>query len=171
MGVGLGVVLAGRRRLAALLTAFFVLASIPWLLLNATRPVIGWQPRTKADSVFKASSADLLFANWTFRRDSYLHVTEVIKDSGCREVGLVIDSHDLEYPFWWLLDAPQSGIQIEVLTPKPHLQRFADPTFEPCAIVCAVCGGRTRLHGLELETSEQGVSLYSGEGFTPDMDG
>ena len=41
----------------------------------------------------------------------------------------------------------------------------------PCAIICTVCGGRTRLHGLDLAAQTGGMKLFVGEGFTWDEDG
>ncbi len=171
IGVVLGDALSQRPSFSAALSSFLIVAALPWLLLNATRPVIGWQPRTKSEGVFEATPADLLFANWRFRRDSYLLVTEAIRESECRNVGLRLDSHDLEYPIWWLLEAPQSGVRIEALADKPHLDRYSDESFRPCAIICAICGDQTRLNGLERQVWKDGVTLYTGEGYTPDIEG
>jgi hypothetical protein len=37
--------------------------------------------------------------------------------------------------------------------------------FRPCAIICTVCGRRTRLHGLDLAAQSGGMKLFVGEGF------
>ena len=98
----------------------------------------------------------------------YGEVTHDIRDSGCNQVGLRIDSHDLEYTFWWLLKAPQSGIRIESIYYSDRLARYADPNFKPCAIICTICGGRTRLYGLDLFGSyDSVVNLYMGDTYNP----
>jgi hypothetical protein len=94
----------------------------------------------------------------------------VVHRSGCDRVGLRLDSHDLEYAYWWLLDAPQSGIRVENIDPPAHLERYIDPEFRPCAIICMVCGGRDRFHRLGLAFSQGEVSVFLGEGYTPAED-
>ncbi|MFQ5923647.1 MAG: hypothetical protein ACE5M4_12465, partial [Anaerolineales bacterium] len=89
----------------------------------------------------------------------------------CERVGLRLDSHDREYMFWWALGAPNSGIRIETIYTFPHLEQLGDPDFEPCAIVCAICEGGTRLHGLErVVIAEEGLSLFMGDDYSPDPD-
>ncbi len=155
-----------RGRLTALAGLGLLVLSLPWVLLNQTRPVVGLRPRTAIVSVFRADQVDVLFANRLPLRDDFIAATGAIRETGCRDVGLRIDSHDLEYPIWWLLSAPQSGIRIEHLDPYPHLVRYVDPTFRPCAILCTTCGGRTRLHGLERVAGYGDLTVFVGEGFT-----
>ncbi len=168
--VGLVATRLGRPRLTTAVGGMLVLASLPWLLFNGSRPVVGLQPRTMIDSVFREPPSAILFANWTALRGPYSEAVAAVQASACREVGLRIDSADLEYPFWWLLDAPQSGIRIETIDPYPHLVRYVDPSFRPCAILCTVCGGRTRLHGLERSATFGPIALYLGSTYSPGED-
>jgi len=154
-------------RIAALV---FLLVSLPWVLLNASRPLLGLKPRTMIGSVLVEPAEAVLFANWTHLRDPFAEASDMIRASQCQDVGLRIDSGDLEYAIWWLLDAPQSGIRLEHLDPYPHLARYADPDFTPCAILCTVCGGRTTLHGLEVAGQFPPVSVFLGNGYTSDID-
>jgi hypothetical protein len=160
-----------RPRASSFGIALFLLISLPWVLLNRSRPVIGLRPRTMIESIFKEPEVDVLFANWIVQRDSFVMVTEAIKTSECTEVGLRIDSGDLEYPYWWLLGAPQNGIRIETIDPYPHLYRYVDASFKPCAIVCSLCGGRTRFHGLPRQGKYGKFSLFLGPGYTSNEDG
>ena len=160
----------GRPRLTAAVGSMLLLASLPWLLFNGSRPLVGLQPRTMIDSVFREPPAAILFANWTELREPYTQAGEAVQVSACREVGLRIDSGDLEYPFWWLLDAAQSGIRIEAIDAYPHLERYVDADFRPCAILCTVCGGRTRLHGLERSGTFGPIALYLGSTYAPGED-
>jgi hypothetical protein len=113
----------------------------------------------------------LLFVNWPDLMKPYAEITTDIRDSGCKQVGLRIDSHDLEYTFWWLLKAPQSKIRIDSIYYSDRLVRYADPNFKPCAIICTICGERTRLHGLNLSgTYDSTVKLYAGDSYSPNKD-
>lgn len=153
-----------------LLSGVLILISLPWLLLNQTRPVVSLRPRTAIVSVFQADKVDILFANWLPERDSFIAAIDAVEATGCTQIGLRIDSHDLEYPYWWLLGAPQNGMRLEHLDPYPHLLRYVDAGFRPCAILCTVCGGRTRLHGLERAGEFGPISLFLGSGYTAEED-
>ncbi len=165
-----GAAAASRLRPAGLaaFSAALLLAALPWVLLNQTRPVIGLRPRTAIVSVFRAEKVDILFANWLTERDDFIAATRALQATGCRQVGLRLDSHDLEYPYWWLLQAPQSGIRLESIDPYPHLARYVDPNFRPCAIVCTVCDHTATQHGLELEGSFGGIDLHLEGGASPE---
>lgn len=147
-------------------------SSLNKLLFNNTRPLIGKVPwPTRVGSILNTPTAEIMFAINPDLMPSYIEATDVIQDSNCTRVGLRIDSDDLEYLFWWLLDAPQSGIQIESIFTYSHLEPLIDWDFKPCAILCTICGDRTRLHGLPLTGDFSRVNLFTGEGFTLDIDG
>ncbi len=56
-------------------------------------------------------------------------------------MGLRINAHDLEYAFWWLLQAARNRIQVEVIEPPASLQRYLDTEAAPWAIICTNCSG------------------------------
>lgn len=128
----------------------------------------GLRPRTAIVSVFQAEKVDVLFASWLPLRDDFIAATEAIHSTGCTQIGLRIDSHDLEYPFWRLLGAPQSGIRPEHLDTAPHLTRYADSAFRPCVVLCTTCAGRDRLHGLPRVAGYGGIGVLAGDGYTPE---
>jgi hypothetical protein len=156
-----------RPRWLAALSGVLLLLGLPWLLLNQTRPVISWRPRTAIVSVFRAEKVDILFANWLPLRDDFIAATDAVKASGCTQIGLRIDSHDLEYPYWWLLEAPQSGVRVERLDPDPRLTGYVDPSFRPCAILCTICSGRERLHGEARVGACGEITIFAGDEYTP----
>ncbi len=171
--------------LAPVVIGFFFLISLPYVFFNSTRPLIAMKNtpepfaihplpgfgKTKSSSIFYVDQQMLLFANFPELSKPYMEITNDIRNSGCTQVGLQIDSHDLEYPFWWLLKAPQSGIRIESIYYPSLLARYADPNFKPCAIICTICAGRTRLHGLDLFGSyDSVVMLFIGDSYSPDED-
>ena len=177
-----GVVLAGLtgRYVASAAVFGLLLATIPWSLFNSTRPIIGMQPDPKSieipcflrcthvGSILEVPAVDLLFANWRLQEDSAVRAADNLRESGCQNVGLRIDSHDKEYWFWWLLDAPQSGIHIETVYPVPELAKLFDPDYRPCAVICTICGDRTELHGLPLVGDYGAVKLYVGDSYVPE---
>jgi len=161
----------GERRGPWNLGLFLVLCGIPWLLFNNTRPLIGRMPwTTRTPSVLTAESATLLFAMNPGVQDEYDAIARSVRLMGCSQVGLRLDSHDLEYLFWRVLHAPESGVRIETVYTYPELVRYLDPTFRPCAVICTICDGRTRLYGLPLAQDFGTVTLFAGQGFLPNPD-
>lgn len=167
------------------LTFCLLALSIPWVLFNTTRPVVALAPQpgawelpctdtfgcTRVGSVFATSRVDLVFANARDIRDAYVSAIEALGESKCSRVGLRIDSSDFEYPLWYLAGAPQSGVRFETVYPTEGLQGLLDRDFAPCAIICTICGDRTRLNGLDLYSRASGISIYVGDGFTWEEDG
>lgn len=170
------------RILFGVLLVGLVIVSLPWVLFNSGRPIIamrqGPEPWaipctfgcTRTGSVFFRSQQDLMFANWLDLQEPVRKISQEIRDSGCERVGLRIDSRDMEYLFWWSLDAPRDGLRIESIATLPVLERYLDPTFEPCAVICTTCGFRTEAFGMELRYNRQYLSLFMGEGYTKEID-
>ena len=182
---GMSISRLGEKWMAPVAIVILVVISLPYVIFNSTRPLIATRNApepfaihplpgmgtTKSSSIFYADQRTLLFVNAPDLSKPYMEITNDIRNSGCRQVGLRIDSHDLEYTFWWLLQAPQSGIRVEALYYSSRLTRYADPAFKPCAIICTICSGRTRLNGLDFFGSYDGiVNLYTGDGYNPSVD-
>jgi hypothetical protein len=153
-----------------------LLTSIPYVLFNRSRPLIAMRPTQEpftipcylgctSGSILNESPKSVLFANWTQYREDYSAAADLVLASGCKRVGLKIDSHDLEYTFWWLLNAPQNGIRLESIDTYPRLQRYVDPNYKPCAILCTICNDRPFLHNLELGGDFLNVRVYIGNNF------
>jgi hypothetical protein len=70
-----------------------------------------------------------------------------------------------------LLRAPQSGIRIETVYTSPDLEHLLDRDFVPCAVLCTLCGDRTRMNDLDLALEAGRVKLFEGAGFTRDENG
>lgn len=138
-----------------------LLSALPYLLFNNTRPVIGLPPwPTRVHSVFVAPPAEIMFAPNPEKRAAYELLAEAVENSGCQEIGMRLDSNDLEYQFWWLLKAPQSGYRLETIYTYPDLESLLDRHFEPCAVICTVCGERTQLGGLVMKSDFGGARLF-----------
>lgn len=137
--------------------------ALPWLLFNNTRPIIGWQPFvTRVNSVFLAGNDELLFAMRQGEKDEYQAITSALQARGCKQIGLDLDSHDYEYLFWHLLDAPESGNEIRSLTTSSRLSRYLDSTYAPCGIICTQCEGEKSYRDLPLWEDYGSIQLYLG---------
>jgi hypothetical protein len=178
---GLALEVLHRPRLYWAVVLFLLVIMLPWVFYNRTRSLIAmqdapgpftipcsWHLGCGVRSVLVEPPITILFTNFTPYRDIYSEMAEVIKSSGCMKIGLVIDSWDSEYLFWWLLDAPQSGRQIETLYTVPVLEKYLDVTYKPCAVICKLCGGQMEYHGLPLKSDYSGTSLYMGDSYTPE---
>jgi hypothetical protein len=132
------------------LSAVFVIASLPWLLGNASRPLVGVTSHQRERDVFRHSRAELYMANWPLdpllrgtdrvspdwpMQASYVGLTEALERSGCRDVGLIkaIDSWD--YPLWAL--ARQRGFTFTLRQIRVS-NATADLATDPAESVCAV---------------------------------
>src|SRR4030095_3670727 len=87
----------GRRDKIVLWTLLLIQA-IPFLILNATRPVVG------ANSVFTTGRVHQLFVNRPALQAPYQAVASALLSSGCREAGIMTKGYgdDWEYPLWTL---------------------------------------------------------------------
>jgi hypothetical protein len=172
------------------ISSLILLLGLPWLLFNNTRPLVGLRPDasgglelpcihanllgyecTRIGSVLTMPEVDVLFANIRDSEDDALAMVAALEQTGCRQVGLRIDSHDPEYVYWHLLDAPRSVYRLETIYTVPRLEPLIDRSFSPCAIICTICGDRDRLHGLDLYHAAGEVKLFVGDGFTWNEDG
>lgn len=172
-----------RKTWQGFVTILLFLLAFPWVLFNRTRPLIAMRESSApltipclasctAESVLVASPTRTMFAGKTVLEEPYVQATEALKSSGCRAVGLYLDSHDFEYLFWWLLDAPQSGIHIESLHALPETKRYLDASFAPCAILCTLCRQGDQIketfYGLDLASDYSGrVQLYLSREYWP----
>jgi hypothetical protein len=86
---------------------------------------------------------------------AYHSLVSDIQHNGCLDIGIKIDSSDIEYPIWVLLDAPRSGARIEHLDVQGSSAGYHPQNFHPCAIICSYCGDSS-LPGLPLATIHQG---------------
>jgi hypothetical protein len=167
--IGVGLSYHRTRWFVSAAAVALLLYSLPYVLLNNTRPVIGLPPwPTRIGSIFATPQEDILLAIDPTLRHSYIEGANAVEQSQCRNVGLRLNSNDLEYAFWWLLGAPQSGIHLETIYTFPYLERYADPTFKPCAIICTICGDRLQIHGLPRVMNSGMVSVFVGPDYVPE---
>ncbi len=182
---GLAVELLDKKTLTNFLIVLLLFGALPWILFNRIRPLIAMRDSTDqftipclagctTGSILNETRANIIFGSLVEIRESYTAASEAVRASGCREIGLQLDSHDPEYLFWWLLDAPQSGIRIETGTSFPELKQYLVPGYQPCAILCTTCTQTTTIEGYQMEEAFGGVLqdgvLYGGVLFYMKMD-
>lgn len=144
-----------------LIAAGLLVAALPWVFFNNTRPLIGAQPwTTRLPSILETPPGEILFAMNMGAYDEYLEIASTIRQSRCNKIGLKLDSHDFEYQLWWLLDAPQSGVRMKSVVTYDILERYLDSSFEPCAVICTLCDGWTQFGGMPLVRRYGSLSLY-----------
>ena len=122
---------AASRRRALVLGATLVLGSVPWVVANETRPLLG------RASVVRVPRADQLFAARPSLREPYLRAVGWLRERDCRDVGLVIGGNEWEYPLWPLLgdaDRPARIRHVNVAN-ESRFAPPADPSSAPCAVL------------------------------------
>jgi hypothetical protein len=98
---------------AAVGAVFLALYSMLWELLNNTRPLIGMRPwPTRTRSILIEEPVTVLFGTNPGLADDDQKTASAIRETGCTRVGLNAGSDFLEHLLWWLLEAPQSGVEM-----------------------------------------------------------
>jgi hypothetical protein len=140
-----GVVLArsAPRQVTNGLALLLLLASLPWVLNNWSRPLVGPQ------SVLSVPRAHQYFINHPDLEVPYVAAAEFVRSTGCSNLGLFAKEDDWEYPMWVVLDRGSQPMRVEhVRVDNDSAQlaetpRFGD--FHPCAIVALTPLGEGRL--------------------------
>jgi hypothetical protein len=179
--VGSAVEKINHKRLSILLTILFLLSAFPWVLFNRTRPLIAMRDSSDpftipclagctTGSILIEPPEKTMFAVWGNLGAAYVEAMNQVKETGCKNIGLKLDSNDLEYAYWYLLGAPQNGMRLESIVSYPELERYLDTNFKPCVIICTTCGEQTHLFGLERIGSygDGRIKIYSGENYDID---
>jgi hypothetical protein len=101
-----------RRWVAATLAACLAVWTVPYLVIDRSRPLIG------PGSILTTSREVGLFGNNEVLLDPYRGAAQLIRASGARTVGLAIGSQDAwEYPLWALTGGPLRGPQFVGVLP------------------------------------------------------
>jgi hypothetical protein len=127
-----GVVWERHRRAAALLALGLLVASVPWVVDNESRPLIGGQ------SVLVRSRADQYFKNLSSLRVPYAEAVERVREARCTYVGLWTGESP-EYLLWVLTQTPQAARirldHVDVQNESGRLRSRLGDAVDPCAIV------------------------------------
>lgn len=130
---------------------FLAIASVPYVLFNYLRPVIGQTPwPTRIESVFVLPADDIVFAHISEVQDEYEVIAARIQEQGCNKVGLSLIPRDFEYAIWWVLGAPDSGIDLQHISVSEATQKHLRDVEKTCAVICTTCGGQASYEGIPL---------------------
>ncbi len=124
----------GYLRLAALA---MTLAALPFLFSIHSRPIIPGST-SHTGSILLTPRQDLYFSNSRYLKKSYLDMTNLLKDTGCDKVTLIMPGSNAEYLLWMLMGAPRPGLQLNWTIIGPATIH-APVDFEPCAMICDTC--------------------------------
>ncbi len=120
------------RKMGNGLIILLVIASVPWVLWNQTRPLFG------EDSILRVPRRTLYFAARPMLRGPYLGAMEFVRSRHCSQIGLDLRGTHWEYPFWIGMEK-QGPFRIEhVNVGNVSATALAVPPaveFVPCAVV------------------------------------
>ena len=129
----IAVIWGPRRSAAAALSATLLILSVPWVLKNDSRPLLG------PDSVITLRRVDQYFVNRKDLRQPYASAMRYLKEVRCSNIGLWVDDEP-EYQLW-VLGGPRRGavpLRIEhvaVANESAKAVRLGRAPFDPCALL------------------------------------
>ncbi|NLO90696.1 MAG: hypothetical protein GX410_01720 [Elusimicrobia bacterium] len=106
------------------------LASSYWLLCNVRKPVLA------RHNIFNMPRWEQYLLGRPGNGGNYLAVAELVRKSGCGDIGLVLGPDSWEYPFWLLL-SPDGSRRLEHVEVSNISGSLPDSGFEPCFTVRA----------------------------------
>jgi Dolichyl-phosphate-mannose-protein mannosyltransferase len=119
------------RRVCGILAVFLLLLSVPWVVYNKSRPLLG--PHT----AIARSRVDQYFVNRMDLREPYAAAMQKVQEVGCSRLGLWVDDVP-EYPLWVLAGQKESATRIEhtyVYNESASSFSVAAASFDPCAML------------------------------------
>ena len=153
------------RRGAALAAGLLLVSAVPWLVGVRTRPLLFPGPDPRTGRLLETPRLDLYYATGGYLQEPYHAMADMIRAAGCDRVGLRLPGNSAEYLLWVELGAPRPDLRVEWLVAGTPSARFADPAFEPCAVICEECPpgmAATRGLGLIYGTPDSPFRLYLG---------
>lgn len=135
-----------RPHIADLVVTCLLIAALPWVLLNASRPLLGQR------SILTTARIEQYFANQPHLAQAYIDAARVVAERDCGRIGVVTGENDWEYPLWMTLKhATSIPIYVEhVNVPNvSHAIRVTSPSKDICAIVVAGSDGPLQIHNGE----------------------
>jgi hypothetical protein len=127
---------AGRCRSAWIIAGLAVglmLTSLSTLLRLQERPLL---EDRNGYGLFSSPRSSLYFMTGHGLEDPYRAVADRIARAGCSSVGVMLSGDAAEYPLWPLLGAPRADLDVQWIVAGTPSARYADESFEPCAVVC-----------------------------------
>ena len=120
-------------KIVNLCIVLLLLNTIPYLLINKNRPIIGQK------SILTTSRTELYFRGRPSLLDPYTSSVQFFLKSQCSNIGLVMGGDDWEYPFWVLLqENTKRPIRIEHVSIEnisAKYNKYPFKAFTPCVVI------------------------------------
>ena len=172
--VGAVAALLSNARVAGALGAVLLVASIPWVIDNQTRPMVGFalprvinlQPRylPAGETIFNTPRTDLYFAKRPSLEAPYVDAVAQAARQNCDEIALWSGSDDWEYPLWMLANATNDHMRIDQVLINNQSVSAHQFGSTPCLLVALVSAQppTVKVDGVEFVQSwiEAGAGLY-----------
>jgi hypothetical protein len=145
---------------ARLTAVILIVASWPWLVSIQSRPLIP-NERSNISSVVSMKREELYFALGQHLSEPYTTMTDIIHETGCKKVGIMLSGSGAEYPLWVLLDAPDPNLEMEWIVSGTPSESYRQEDFQPCAMICEKCPEEwEQFNGLPLMYQRGNFRLY-----------
>jgi len=155
-------------------SAVLVVASVPWVIDNQSRPLVGFSLPTaispgarllpSGNSIFNTPREDLFFAKYQALEAPYLRVASQAVAQHCGEIALWNGPDDWEYPLWALTSEFGDGARIDQVfidNASDNASRFGS---KPCLLVALTSNlpPAVTVEGVDFGRSwvQNGVGLY-----------
>jgi hypothetical protein len=137
-----------------------LIASWPWLLSIQSRPLIP-DEQSNIGSVLTHTREELYFALGQHLSEPYTTMTDIINETGCKKVGIMLSGSGAEYPLWVLLGAPDPNLEMEWIVSGTPSESYRQGDFQPCAMICEKCPEEwEQFSGLPLMHQNGNFRLY-----------
>lgn len=143
-----------------ILAAIMALGSVPWLVSIRSRPLFPIPGEVSAPSVLEGDRRELRFTNGERLRRPYEEMVDLIEERSCSRIGLALSGSGAEYPLWSLLDAPDPSLSVQWLVAGTDSAKYADPEFDPCAVICWHCDEESSFAGLPKTYERSDFQLF-----------
>jgi 4-amino-4-deoxy-L-arabinose transferase-like glycosyltransferase len=131
-------VLSRNERMSYCIAVGLLLAALPCVLNNRSRPLTG------TGNIFRTDRIDLYFRNRPNLKDPYIGATSFVRSQNCLDVGLLLG--DWEYPLWVLLreETPVHIRHVAVGNKSAAEVKSGFPNLSHCAIISVDYGYNRR---------------------------
>jgi hypothetical protein len=158
--VGIGLARLLTPQVARLVAILMLVASWSWLVSIDSRPLIPTD-LSLVRSVLEETHQELYFANANHLVGPFTDMVNIIEESECKTVALMLSGGEAEYPLWVLLGAPDPELHLEWIVSDTPSKRYRNPDFQPCALICGSCPEDWEsIRGLPLAFRDSGFRLF-----------
>jgi hypothetical protein len=139
-GAAFASLVRGRTALTILGPLLFI-SSMPWLVDNQSRPLIGYsmplmhRQLPPGETIVGVPRDDLYFVKRPDMREPYKEAAQQLKNQRCRDVALWSGVDDWEYPLWALTAPASQSVRFQQVFIANASQSATRFSFQPCVVV------------------------------------